>query len=64
MGKNSLLIIYFKLLFRKFEKSITIYQNELRQNIYKEQLGIYHEIGQEKLDRFYYKYDEIFKEVN
>lgn len=46
-----------------FEKTITNYQNELRQNIYKEQLNIYHEIGNNKLNEFYDKFDQLFKEV-
>jgi len=42
---------------------ITNYQNELRQNIYKQQLETYHEIGEDKLNAFYERFDKIFKDV-
>ena len=48
---------------RKFEKTITNSQNELRQNIYNDQLETYHEIGEDKINDFYDKYDKLFKEV-
>lgn len=58
-----LFIIIFAKNQRVFEKTITYYQNELRQNIYKEQLNVYNEIGNNKLNEFYEKFDKLFKEV-
>jgi hypothetical protein len=41
---------------RNLENNISSYQNVLRQKIYKREVQIYGEIGQEKLDDFYEKY--------
>jgi len=35
---------------RDFEKKIIQYQNELRQGLYRDELGVYKEIGENKLD--------------
>ena len=41
---------------RDFEKKIIQYQNELRQGLYRDELGVYKQIEDNKLDEFYNKY--------
>ncbi len=49
---------------RGMESNITHFQNELRQKIYKKEINLYREIGEERLDDFYDQYDREFRELN
>jgi hypothetical protein len=49
---------------RKLEDNINSYQNMLRTKIYNNEMKIYHNIGRDKLDDFYNKYDFEFRDFN
>jgi hypothetical protein len=52
-----------RLLTRQLEKNINSYQDTLRQNIYNNELIKYKEVGRDKLDEFFDKYERKFEEV-
>lgn len=49
---------------RRLENNIAKYQHHLRSNIYKGEMNLYHEIGQQYLDEFYEKYNGEFEKFN
>ncbi len=59
-NKNKIKFYYF----RKLENEINKFQAQLRKIIHKKQMNIYEEIGNEKLEDFYEKYDNEFQRVN
>ena len=54
--------LYKKLMaaMRHLERLINEFQNEVRQNIYQKEIELYHQIGENTLDRFYKKYYDLF----
>jgi hypothetical protein len=46
---------------RKLEKNIALYQEEVRNRLYTNELKTYHDIGREKVDEFYEKYIQEFE---
>ena len=68
---NDLLIVYeygnFQKLMaaiRELERMINQYQNQMRQKIYNQEMGLYHEIGQDKLEDFFSLYERKFISFN
>jgi hypothetical protein len=45
---------------RKVEQLICNCQAEARANIYKKEINTYHKIGENKMDKFYEKYYNLF----
>jgi hypothetical protein len=57
--------LYKKLMsaMRKLEQLINVCQHEVRHNIYDKEIELYHQIGENMLDRFYKKFYDLFQEV-
>ena len=45
---------------RAVETLINDMQDEVRKNIYQKEIDLYHQIGDNALDRFYKKYYDLF----
>ena len=48
---------------RDLEDMISKWQNDLRNNIHQSQLEKYHEIGEERIDEFCLRYDQLFSDL-